>query len=488
MVLSTMMVLMLIAPTMAFAQQKSDAELLLELKQLVNDLRSELHSVAEGKSRQLHDLSRGIDFGDRGSDVARLQLFLINNGDLDARFQTGEYDTRTAQAFNRSQDRYDALIEKYGTPIFVIKDEFDEKFKDQLYDFTLMILEATYEETDELRESVELSLEVDGDGFNAEAQVEIQALINSDEVYMNASVNFDLNAFPFTTIEGDASFDIYLDEDRLLVKLESDELFEIAGEDYEKYNNAWIEISLDDLEEYAEESDFNEFKDSFEEIMAEVKNSQQETIEMYKNNPIYFIEEDSRVSTSRLSNGQSLRGGSKYDLIIDGVEDLLRDEAGLDVDFKAFDAHVITNDDDQIREWSLTVDAYIPEDNLSFSIGAKAFSNDRSVRVPTLPRPGSAAFDLDDIIEEFESQYGAPQARASDAMGVSTLGQIQMAMTMAQYNNGDYPTLRTANKLLYSEVISDSRYIVGRSTNTTGDNAYCVAYTLSTSIGSDETF
>ena len=73
--------------------------------------------------------------------------------------------------------------------------------------------------------------------------------------------------------------------------------------------------------------------------------------------------------------------------------------------------------------------------------------------------------------------------RANDANGVSTLGQVQLAMTQAQTNAGDFPTLANADATLNTNVSGDTgtasgTYQIASTTTTTGDNAYCVSYAL----------
>ena len=68
--------------------------------------------------------------------------------------------------------------------------------------------------------------------------------------------------------------------------------------------------------------------------------------------------------------------------------------------------------------------------------------------------------------------------RANDANGVSTLGQVQLAMTQSQTNGGDYLPLSSVDTTLNGVVTAaGSNYTVNASTQATS-SAYCVSYEL----------
>ena len=67
--------------------------------------------------------------------------------------------------------------------------------------------------------------------------------------------------------------------------------------------------------------------------------------------------------------------------------------------------------------------------------------------------------------------------RANDANGVSTLGQLQLAMTQAQTNAGTYPALSAVDAQLNTEVTGNARYTVASSTQVES-NEYCVSYSI----------
>ena len=70
--------------------------------------------------------------------------------------------------------------------------------------------------------------------------------------------------------------------------------------------------------------------------------------------------------------------------------------------------------------------------------------------------------------------------RANDANGVSTLGQVQLAMTQSQTNSGDYLPLSSVDSTLNGVVTTGpnaAQYTVNASTQATS-TAYCVSYEL----------